>query len=368
MNKERENAIRSDKGYQKNYAWKRWQMFNMMKTIISNVNENKVTGIDEKMLALAEKFINEEYLVLRYSEENGIPTQLARIQMHEDRILKWKLKYEESEANYGWYSNLADQYQQRVEEFRSELEFVKRQNVELKHQLPHLKSSNKLLYEACEKKEEEVRGLLRQIKTIEARWKNQTKEANKLTAKPILAALELKSLNEMSGHLIRAQKNAGRTKRGHKDTGTITELNNVEKVVEQKKMFQMKDVQAVEVQATEELCTIVDHIKPQMVHVQCGINRELEDVVQQSKVMQLNIHPMRAPPQDDTLAIFGLENSPKINNKISQLSGLAWDMTTRRTMEVKKSFGRPKLMKAESQVLGSKEFIFSNKTGLNTSQ
>lgn len=66
MNKQRELATRSDKSYQKNYVWKRWQMFNLMKTIISNVDEKKVTGIDERMLALAEKFINEEYLVLRY--------------------------------------------------------------------------------------------------------------------------------------------------------------------------------------------------------------------------------------------------------------------------------------------------------------
>ena len=162
--------------------------------------------------------------------------------MHEDKLLKWKLKYEESEANYGWFSNLADQQQQRVEEFRSELEFIKRQNVELKHQLPHLKSANKLQVQALESKEKEVKKLLKEIKDSESRWKNQTKEAKKYNTKSILAALELKSLNEMSGHLIRAQKNAGRTKRGHKDTGTITELNNINKAVEQKKMYQKKDV------------------------------------------------------------------------------------------------------------------------------
>lgn len=76
---------------------------------------------------------------------------------------------------------------------------------------------------------------------------------------------------------------------------------------------------------------------------------------------------MYMPPRDETHAMLGLENSPDHKKRDSQLSGVAWDMTSRRTMEVKKSFGRPKLLKAQSSILGAKEFIFNNKSGLNMS-
>lgn len=52
-------------------------------------------------------------------------------------------------------------------------------------------------------KEREAMILNDEIKNIEMRWKNGTKEPHKYTAKPLLEALKLKSLNEFSAHMIR---------------------------------------------------------------------------------------------------------------------------------------------------------------------
>ena len=61
-----------------------------------------------------------------------------------------------------------------------------------------------------EEKEKENLALLEDVKTIENRWKNHAKEAHKHSTRHILAALELKSMNEMSAHMIRAARNTAR--------------------------------------------------------------------------------------------------------------------------------------------------------------
>ena len=50
--------------------------------------------------------------------------------------------------------------------------------------------------DCLDKKEQECRALEEQVRTIENRWKSNAKEPYKTTAKSILAALKLKSLNE----------------------------------------------------------------------------------------------------------------------------------------------------------------------------
>ena len=58
--------------------------------------------------------------------------------------------------------------------------------------------------EAMEAKEEECRLLEREVRNIESRWKSGARAPHKVTAKGILAALQLKSLNELTGSKIRS--------------------------------------------------------------------------------------------------------------------------------------------------------------------
>ena len=57
-------------------------MFTTMRRIIANVNETKRTGIDLKVQKLCEKFITEEFLILRYAQDNDVPPMLVKDQMH----------------------------------------------------------------------------------------------------------------------------------------------------------------------------------------------------------------------------------------------------------------------------------------------
>ena len=70
-------------------------------------------------------------------------------------------------------------------------------------ELRSLLAQNKAYEEVIKLKEKENKQLHDDLKTIENRWKNNSKEAHKFTAKPILTALELRSFNEMSSYLIR---------------------------------------------------------------------------------------------------------------------------------------------------------------------
>lgn len=81
-------------------------------------------------------------------------------------------------------------------------------------------------------KEQECKALNEKVKTIENRWKNNTKEAYKFTGKTILAALELKSLNEMSAHRLRGVTSMMRNCRYPRDKGTITKICDLREQVD----------------------------------------------------------------------------------------------------------------------------------------
>ena len=54
---------------QLNYAWKRWIMFSKMKTLLTNLERDNKTGIDDRMLIMAEQFVREDFLVMFYSRK-----------------------------------------------------------------------------------------------------------------------------------------------------------------------------------------------------------------------------------------------------------------------------------------------------------
>ena len=82
---------------QLNYAMKKWQMFKMMQTVTKNLSEHKRTGIDDKMLQLASKFISEEYLIINYSNQKDIPPEIAREMIDKDKIEALKKRVQELE-------------------------------------------------------------------------------------------------------------------------------------------------------------------------------------------------------------------------------------------------------------------------------
>jgi len=141
---QRDNQYRSQKSMQQMYAWKRWQMFTMMRNIIASVNETKQTGIDMKVHKLCERFITEEHLILRYSQDNGVPANIAKDQMHLDKVYKLKLQRDENEIHYTVHSNRADENSARIEDYRVEIETLKFKNTELMLELPSLETQNKL--------------------------------------------------------------------------------------------------------------------------------------------------------------------------------------------------------------------------------
>ena len=74
MLKEFKTHSRSDDKLRKIYAFKTWQMFTMMKEVIENMDQEQRTGIDQKMLDLANRFRLEE----SYAYQQDIPIQIAR--------------------------------------------------------------------------------------------------------------------------------------------------------------------------------------------------------------------------------------------------------------------------------------------------
>ena len=225
MHYEQTHHIRSQLGYQQNYIMKRMQMFAMMRKFLSNIDEQKRSITDQSMLDLAKRFINEESLVLRYQHEQEdpkMPSRLVKERIYQTEMLDLRKKYQQAFSNYCWNSNRADLAEQRIQEFSSEIEALKKENIELKQRIPILENSNQLLVKACSLKEKEVRELVEQKQNLEIRWKNQAKEPYKFTARPILQALELKSLNELSGQILRATRNARRALRGSKEVACLT--------------------------------------------------------------------------------------------------------------------------------------------------
>ena len=114
-----------------NYAWKRWQMFTTLAKIIKSVDETGMTGIDHKMLKLCERFIEEEELILKYSSENQVPKQLAKDQIHIEKKLEWKHRMEEISDMYGQAANTAAAQSMQMEQYRSQIEQLSKQNRDL---------------------------------------------------------------------------------------------------------------------------------------------------------------------------------------------------------------------------------------------
>ena len=65
---------------------------------------------------------------------------------------------------------------------------------------------------------------MEEIRNLETRWKNGTKEPYKYTAKPLFEAVKLKSLNEYTAYLIRMAMTTEKTRKIVTHRGTITNL------------------------------------------------------------------------------------------------------------------------------------------------
>ena len=98
MNNQRDNQYRSQKNMQLKYAFTRLKMVLMMRQVVSNMTESKRTGIDIKMHKTVEKWLGEEYLILRYAEEHDVPRQLVKDQLNLEKVLKLK-----KEKNFNEY-------------------------------------------------------------------------------------------------------------------------------------------------------------------------------------------------------------------------------------------------------------------------
>ena len=94
-------------------------------------------------------------------------------------------------------------------------------------ELPALRKQNQMLERVLRDKEKECVELEANVRTIENRWKSSAREPHKVTAKGILQALELKSLNEVSLNKFRMLRSVGYFRRNAMTRETITVLNNV---------------------------------------------------------------------------------------------------------------------------------------------
>lgn len=184
----------------------------IIRSCIMSVDECNRTKIDLKMLKIVEKLILEKKLNRIYSQDHGVPPEIATEQMNLERMFALKKKCKENKHFYGHFSNKCDQLEQEIEQHLNEIEWLNKENMELRHQIPALKTANNYYEESLKSKEIETKTLIDQVKTIEQKWKQETKEPIKATSKNIFAALELKSFNEMSGHLIRNAKAAAHKK------------------------------------------------------------------------------------------------------------------------------------------------------------
>lgn len=72
--------------------------------------------------------------------------------------------------------------------------------------MPALQEANKQYKKTLEAKDEENKKLMESLAQMEKRFKSGAKEAHKFTAKQILKALELKSLNERGDYLLKQAK------------------------------------------------------------------------------------------------------------------------------------------------------------------
>lgn len=88
-------------------------MFTTIKRILANLSEKKKSATDKQVVKTIDQFIKEEQLILRYQKE--FPPQLVKPYMNLDKIMKHKLRREQSEFLYSWHSNRADIKTQVVE-------------------------------------------------------------------------------------------------------------------------------------------------------------------------------------------------------------------------------------------------------------
>ena len=52
-------------------------MFVLIKKLIRTVNEENHTKIDERMLKMAESFVNREYIIVKQGDENDLSPPIA---------------------------------------------------------------------------------------------------------------------------------------------------------------------------------------------------------------------------------------------------------------------------------------------------
>ena len=166
--------------------------------------------------------------------------------MFQDKIYSLKGKKSHYKYEYHTHKNRADEARSRIEDYRMQIEALKFKNSELIVKIPALEAQNKKYETVIALKEMENKKLHDDIKTIEKRWQNNAKEAYKFTAKPILEALKLKSLNEMSALLIKLTNAPRRIFPSSKSTSTVTELNGVRKRIEEVKLVEKNNVHSVE--------------------------------------------------------------------------------------------------------------------------
>ena len=73
-------------------------------------------------------------------------------------------------------------------------------------------------------KEEECHLLETEVRNIENRWKSGAREPHKVTTKGVMAALQLKSMNELSSHKLRCANSYNYLQPHTVNAGTITRI------------------------------------------------------------------------------------------------------------------------------------------------
>ena len=90
------------------------------------------------MLALAEKFIREEYLILNYSHEHNVPSPLARDEMHLSEKLELTMKIKELEHDLIMKQNEIDELKQNIAVYQCEFSALHNANTEERRLMPAL--------------------------------------------------------------------------------------------------------------------------------------------------------------------------------------------------------------------------------------
>ena len=103
-------------------------MFAKIKKIIQNVTERRRTEIDQDMLKLIQKFMQEEELILNYSVENRIDKRLAKYELCLDEKLELKNELSQVTEKYGEAYNSSCAYSMSIEQLRHQLEKLNETN------------------------------------------------------------------------------------------------------------------------------------------------------------------------------------------------------------------------------------------------